>query len=150
MRQGREQLQTFVKKLPYRTRTKGSNKASDLTNLVFIGQSAALERAFKAAGWLQTDDLYAGSTFRTVKTMTGNQTYTQAPMSVLLLDERPPASDTEQDDEYIRVAASSACFSNDGAYDGQTVLTSSSTQDIGDCVFEEAEDVHSRDRPAHR
>ncbi|MBS1800242.1 MAG: LssY C-terminal domain-containing protein [Acidobacteria bacterium] len=129
--QGREELQAFVKTLPYRTRTKGSNKVSDLTNLVFIGKPDALQRAFAAAGWVHTDELYAGSTFRTVKTLTGNQTYTQAPMSVLLLDERPPlftlskTTNTFSSRHHLRV------FPTDDKYDGQTVLTSSSTQDIG-------------------
>lgn len=125
------QLQAFVKKLPYRTRTKGSNKVSDITNLVFIGSPTALQRAFAAAGWLPTDDLNANSTFRTVKTLTGNQTYTQAPMSVLLLDERPPlfalskTTNTFASRHHLRV------FPTDQTYGGQTVLTSSSTQDIG-------------------
>jgi len=127
----REKLQTFVKKLPFRTTTKGSNKVSDLTNLVFVGSPAALQRAFAAAGWLPTEDLNAGSTFRTVKTLTGNQTYTQAPMSILLLDERPPlfalskTTNTFSSRHHLRV------FPTDQRYDGQTVLTSSSTQDIG-------------------
>jgi hypothetical protein len=129
--EGREQLQAFVKKLPFRTRTKGSNKVSDVTNLVFIGPPAGLQRAFAAAGWLHTDELYAGSTFKTVKTLTGNQTYTQAPMSVLLLDERPPiftlskTTNTFASRHHLRV------FPTEQRYDGQTVLTSSSTQDIG-------------------
>jgi opacity protein-like surface antigen len=127
---GREQLQTFVKKLPYRTRTKGSNKASDLTNLVFIGQPEALERAFKAAGWLETDDLYASSTFRTVKSITGNETYTQAPMSVLLLDERPPLLTLSKTTNTFAARHHLRIYPTTERYDGQTVLTSSSTQDI--------------------
>ena len=46
----REQLQSFVKTIPFRTRTKTSNKVSDLTNLIFIGSPDALDRAFTAAG----------------------------------------------------------------------------------------------------
>jgi opacity protein-like surface antigen len=128
---GKEELQAFVKKLPFRTRTKGSNKVSDLTNLVFIGSPTGLQRAFTAAGWLPTDDLYAGSTFKTVKTLTGNQTYTQAPMSVLLLDERAPlltlskTTNTFSSRHHLRV------FPTQEHYDGQEVMTSSSTQDIG-------------------
>lgn len=127
----RERLQAFVKTLPFRTRTKGSNKVSDITNLVFIGPAAGLQRAFAAAGWLPTDDLHAASTFRTVKTLTGNQTYTQAPMSVLLLDELPPiftlskTTNTFSSRHHLRV------FPTEEKYDGETVLTSSSTQDIG-------------------
>jgi hypothetical protein len=128
---GREQLQAFVKKLPYRTRTQGSDKVSDLTNLVFIGDAAALRRAFDAAGWRQTDELYAGSTFKTVKTLTGNQAYTQAPMSVLLLDELPPLFTLSKTTNSFASRHHLRVFSTGQTYDGQTVLTSSSTQDIG-------------------
>lgn len=129
--QQRTELQDFVKELPFRTRTQGSNKVSDVTNLVFIGSSAALQRAFAAAGWLPTDELNANSTFRTVKTITGNQTYTQAPMSVLLLDERPPlfalskTTNTFASRHHLRV------FPTDKTYGRKAVLTASSTQDIG-------------------
>jgi hypothetical protein len=125
------ELQRFVKTLPYRTTTKGSNKASDVTNLVFIGSPSGLERAFKAAGWLPTEDLNAGSTFRTLKTLSGNQTYTQAPMSILLLDEREPVfalsktTNTFASRHHIRV------FPTNETREGHTVLTASSTQDIG-------------------
>jgi opacity protein-like surface antigen len=128
---GQRQLQTFVEKLPYRTRTKGSNKVSDVTNLVFIGDPAALQRAFTAAGWLPTDDLYAGSTFRTVKTLTGNQSYTQAPMSVLLLDERAPLLTLSKTTNTFMARHHLRIFPTQERYNGMTVMTSSSTQDIG-------------------
>jgi len=124
-------LQAFVKTLPYRTTTKGSNKVSDLTNLVFIGSASGLERAFRAAGWLPTDDLTAGSTFRTLKTLSGNQTYTQAPMSILVLNEREPVfalsktTNTFSSRHHLRV------FPTTEVREGHTVLTASSTQDIG-------------------
>jgi len=129
--EARDQLQSFVKTLPFRTRTKGSNKVSDLTNLVFIGSPDALHRAFIAAGWLPTDDLTSTSTFRTLKTLSGNQTYTQAPMSILLLDERPPlfalskTTNTFSSRHHVRV------FPTQANWDGATTLTASSTQDIG-------------------
>jgi hypothetical protein len=129
--QEQQQLQSFVKTLPFRTATKGSNKPSDLTNLVFVGSPEALDRAFTAAGWLPTDELNAGSTFKTIKTVSGNSTYTQAPMSVLLLDERPPlfglskTTNTFASRHHIRV------FPTTETRDGMTVTTGSSTQDIG-------------------
>jgi hypothetical protein len=127
----RQQLQSFVKTIPFRTRTKGSNKVSDLTNLIFIGSPDALHRAFTAAGWLPSDDLNSTSTFRTLKTLGGNQTYTQAPMSVLLLDERAPlftlskTTNTFSSRHHIRV------FPTEAKWDGATTLTASSTQDTG-------------------
>lgn len=127
----REQLQEFVKTLPFRTRTKAGNKVSDLTNLVFVGSPESLHRAFLAAGWLPSDELTASSTFRTMKTLSGNQTYTQAPMSVLLLDERAPlynlvkTTNTFASRHHLRI------FPTTAKLDGQPVLTASSTQDIG-------------------
>ena len=127
----REQLQSFVKTIPFRTRTKTSNKVSDLTNLIFIGSPDALDRAFTAAGWLPSDDLNSASTFRTLKTLGGNQTYTQAPMSVLLLEERAPlftlskTTNTFSSRHHVRV------FPTDQRWEGTTTVTASSTQDTG-------------------
>jgi opacity protein-like surface antigen len=129
--ESRGELQSFVHTIPFRTRTQGSNKVSDLTNLVFLGSPEALHRAFTAAGWLPTDDLNSTSTFRTLKTLSGNQTYTQAPMSVLLLDERAPVfnlsktTNTFSSRHHIRV------FPTVEKWNGIPALTASSTQDIG-------------------
>lgn len=83
-------LAQMERNLPFRTATKGTNKPSDLTNLAFIGPTDGLCRAFQAAGWIAVDRLTAGSSFLTLKAVGGNQVYNQAPMSTLLLDERPP------------------------------------------------------------
>ena len=127
----RERLQDFVRTLTFRTRTQTSNKESDLTNLVFLGDPESLHRAFTAAGWLPADDLNSSSTFRTLKTLSGNQIYTQAPMSVLLLDKRPAlftlgkTTNTFSSRHHIRV------FPTSEKWEGRTALTASSTQDIG-------------------
>jgi len=129
--EARQQLQDFVHKLPYRTATQISNKPSDLTNLVFIGSPEAVQRAFTAAGWLPVDELNSASTVRTIKTLSGNRVYTQAPMSMLLLDERKPlftyskTTNTFFSRHHLRI------FPTDATDQGATVLTASSTQDIG-------------------
>jgi hypothetical protein len=126
-----QKLAQLVRNLPFRTATKGSNKPSDLTNLVFIGSPDGLRRAFKAAGWITVDTLTAASTFMTMKTVGGNEIYNQAPMSTLLLDERPPivtltkTTDTFSSRHHLRI------FDPLVKYNDQIVLTSSSTQDIG-------------------
>lgn len=124
-------LARFVRGLPFRTATAGSNKPSDLTNLLFIGSQDGLRRAFQAAGWLPTDELNAESTFSTVKTLAGNQSYRQAPMSVLLLDERPPfltlskTTNTFSSRHHLRL------FNPNAKFEGVSAYTASSTQDIG-------------------
>jgi hypothetical protein len=125
------ELAAMVKSLDFRTRTETTHKPSDLTNLVFIGKPDALRRAFDAAGWEPADELTSAATFQTVKTLTGNQTYKQAPMSMLLLgDEKPlftlqKTTNTFSSRHHLRV------FQTGVSFDGQPVLTASSTQDIG-------------------
>jgi hypothetical protein len=104
---------------------------SDITNLIFIGKPDSLRRAFEAAGWTTADQLTAAATFQTVKTLTGNQTYTQAPMSMLLLGDDQPlftlqkTTNTFSSRHHLRV------FQTGETFDGEPVLTASSTQDIG-------------------
>ena len=111
--------------------TAGSNKPSDLTNLVFLGTADAVRRAFEAADWVPTDQLTAHSTFTTMRTLGGNQSYKQAPMSVLLLDERAPiftltkTTNTFNSRHHIRI------FNPNANFAGVPALTASSTQDIG-------------------
>jgi hypothetical protein len=125
------QFNAMVKGLPFRTRTETTHKPSDLTNLIFIGKPDALRRAFEAAGWEPADELTSAATFQTVKTLTGNQTYKQAPMSTLLLGDDKPlftlqkTTNTFSSRHHLRV------FQTGVSYDGEPVLTASSTQDIG-------------------
>jgi hypothetical protein len=126
-----KKLEDMVRALPFRTATQAKNKPSDITNLAFIGSTDAVKRAFQAAEWVFTDQLTASSTFRTLKTISGNEAYKEAPMSVLLLDERLPiftltkTTNTFNSRHHLRV------FDPALEYQGEKILTSSSTQDIG-------------------
>ncbi len=90
-----------------------------------------MRRAFQAAGWVNVDQLTAASTFQTLKSIAGDEGYSEAPMSTLLLDERPPVftlsktTNTFSSRHHLRV------FEPGMRYQGLQVLTSSSTQDIG-------------------
>ena len=79
-------LTELVRSIPFRTVTQATNVESDLTNLVFLGSRDAVERAFDAAGWSQTDARNARSYYGTMRSIVENQGYREAPMSVLLLD----------------------------------------------------------------
>ena len=82
----RIELQTLVERLPYRTTRLSDEKKSDLTNLMFIGQTEAVQRAFAAAGWVQAMDSTASSKYRSLRAFAESQPYQEAPMSALLLD----------------------------------------------------------------
>lgn len=127
----RDKLLEFLRTVPFRTRTEGGNKPSDITNLLFLGSPEQVRRAFQAAGWVPADQLTAGTTFETLKSISGTKVYNEAPMSTLLLDERPPVftftktTNTFSSRHHLRI------FDPDLRYGGRPVLTASSTQDIG-------------------
>jgi len=126
-----EQFNALLRGLPFRTQTEATHTPSDITNLIILGQPASLRHALYAAGWVSADTLDAAAAFETVKTVSGNQNYSQAPMSVLILgDEKPlftmeKSTDTFSSRHHLRVFATGKIF------DGEPVLTASSTQDIG-------------------
>jgi opacity protein-like surface antigen len=128
----RQQLGEVVHRLPFRTITEGKKELpSDFTNLAFIGSAAALERAFAAAGWVVVDSLSAESTYGTIRSVAENQGYRRAPMSILLLDGKPPdyayakTLNTFSKRHHLRI------WTSKETWQGQPVWTSSSTHDIG-------------------
>jgi hypothetical protein len=127
----REQMLSFVRALPFRTATQAGNKPSDLTNLVFLGSPEALQRAFRSAGWFNVDQLTAATTFQTLKSIAGDEGYNEAPMSTLLLDERPPLFNLSKTTNTFSARHHLRVFDPSMHYQGEMALTASSTQDIG-------------------
>lgn len=75
--------------MPLRTHT--ANKTfSDVTNLMFIGSQKELVAAFGEARWFEADNLNAGSALKAVQATMRQSGYAGAPVSSLLLNERPP------------------------------------------------------------
>lgn len=127
-------LETLLRTLPYRTMTANSNKPSDLTNLLFLGTPAALQRAFRAAGWVEAHQLNTTTGFMTLRSIAENQGYQSAPMSTLLLDEQKPqftfskTLNTFSKRHHVRI------WWRTETWNGASLLTASSTQDIGIAV----------------
>jgi len=79
-----------VARLPFETVAQNPPKPSDITNLLFLGTEAELRKAFAAAGWTAAAALNAESKLETFRALAEQRGYKEAPVSVLLLDERPP------------------------------------------------------------
>ena len=124
-------LRELLRGLPYRTMTANSNKPSDFTNLVFLGTPRAVERAFRAAGWVRADRLNSISTFLTLRSIAENQRYQSAPMSTLLLDEQRPAFTLQKSLDTFSKRHHARVWLRSETWNGHQVLTASSTQDIG-------------------
>jgi opacity protein-like surface antigen len=121
----------LVRSLPFRTATEGSNKPSDFTNLVFLGPPAAVQRAFRAAGWVEADRLSTISGFMTMRSIAENQGYQAAPMSTLLLDERRPDATISKTLNTFSKRHHARIWYLPETWNGMSVSTASSTQDIG-------------------
>ena len=127
----RAALLSMLRSLPYRTATRNSNKPSDLTNLVFVGNPSALQRAFAAAGWVQADQLNTITGFLTMRSIAENQRYQSAPMSMLLLDEQQPSLEYSKSLNTFAKRHHTRIWLRQETWQGRRVLTASSTQDIG-------------------
>lgn len=127
----RTELLSLLRSLPYRTATSNSNKPSDLTNVVFIGTPGAIQRAFEAAGWVQTDRLNTITGFLTMRSIAENQRYQNAPMSMLVLDEQQPYFEFSKSLNTFAKRHHTRIWLRSETWEDRPVLTASSTQDIG-------------------
>jgi hypothetical protein len=124
-----DKLQAIVKAAPIRVYTK-DNKPSDLTNLMFIGSQQQLEAAFQEAGWFETDSLSMGSALKTVGATIRSSGYTQAPVSLLTVNGKPPdlvfqkSLDTFAKRHHIRI------WKEPGTWQGRDVWIGAATHDI--------------------
>ena len=75
---------------PFQTVAKSPPKPSDITNLLLVATEDALRRAFTDAGWSAAAGLNPLSKFETLRAVVEDRGYSEAPVSVLLLDGNPP------------------------------------------------------------
>ncbi len=122
-------LASLVEAAPLRTQTP-AKASSDITNLMFLGSQEQIIAAFNEAGWFEADDLTFKSGLKTVQATFRKTGYDSAPVSMLLLNERPPdlvfqkSLDTFAKRHHLRV------WKQPGLYNGQEVWVAAATHDI--------------------
>src|SRR6185369_3002345 len=75
---------------PFQTVAENPPKPSDITNLMLIGTAEQVKQVFATAGWTTPAELNATAKFETVRAIAENRGYNEAPVSVLLLEGKPP------------------------------------------------------------
>lgn len=83
-------LLALVAREPFQTRAQNPPKPSDITNLMVIADEATLMKAFNDAGWASAAGLNSRAKFETVRAVVEDRGYREAPVSVLMLDGKPP------------------------------------------------------------
>ena len=126
-----EALARLVAAEPFQTVAKDPPKPSDITNLMLIGSEEQVRGAFTAAGWSVAAGLNSQAKLETFRALAENRGYKEAPVSILLLDGKPPdivfekLNNTFSSRHHLRVWRRPATFQ------GQPVWAVAATHDIG-------------------
>ena len=124
-------LLRLVAREPFRTMAQSPAKPSDITNLMLIGSREQVVDTFTEAGWSTAKALSTEAKFETLRALAEDRGYSEAPVSVLLLDGKPPdlvfekLNNTFAHRHHLRIWLRPAPFQ------GRTVWAVAATHDIG-------------------
>src|SRR4051812_33786174 len=125
------ELEKLVAAEPFQTVAQSPPKPSDVTNLLLVGTEEQIRKTFAEAGWSTAAELSAQSKLETVKAIGENRGYNEAPVSILLLEGKPPdlvfqkATNTFAKRHHLRV------WKRGVTYQGRPVWSVAATHDIG-------------------
>jgi hypothetical protein len=121
----------FVNKQPFRRVAENPPDPSDITNLMFIGTEQEVAGAFKAAGWTTAHALNRASTMETIRAVIEQRGYKEAPVSLLLLDGRPPDLVFEKQNNTFAERHHLRIWRRPGTFNDRPVWVCAATHDIG-------------------
>ena len=124
-------LSDLVRHQPWQTYASNPPKPSDITNLMFIGSLRQITEAFEEAGWVGAQALSGESKFETAKAIIEQRGYKEAPVSTILLDERPPDLVLQKGNNTFSARHHLRIWRSSDTYRGQQVWLCGATHDIG-------------------
>lgn len=125
------ELPALVNRQPFRTVAANPPRPSDMTNLMFIGTEAELRAAFEKAGWSAAARLSSASKLETARALIEDRGYKEGPMSILLLDNRPPDLALQKGNNTFARRHHLRIFRRPDTFAGKPVWVCSSTHDTG-------------------
>jgi len=127
----RKALERLIAREPFQTTAQKLSKPSDLTNLLLAATEDALRRAFTEAGWSGAAVLNPLSKFETLRALAEDRGYNEAPVSVLLLDGKPPDIVFEKTNNTFARRHHLRIWRRPAAVDGKPVWEVAATHDTG-------------------
>jgi hypothetical protein len=124
-------LATLVEREPFQTVAQNPPKPSDITNLLLVGTEEQIRQAFTDAGWHTAAELSTVAKLETLRAVAENRGYNEAPVSILLLEGKPPdmvfqkVTNTFARRHHLRIWRRPVTF------DGRPVWAVAATHDIG-------------------
>ena len=124
-------LVDLVNRQPFQSRAQNPPKPSDITTMMFIGSQEQVQGAFADAGWHQASKLGEKSKFETMRAIAEDRGYSEAPVSILYLDGRPPDMVFEKINNTFSKRHHLRIWLRPDQYQGQTVWVCAATHDTG-------------------
>jgi hypothetical protein len=124
-------LAAFAAAQPFQTMAEKPPKNSDLTNLMLIGEKEQIEQAFADAGWHAASSLNPVAKFETIEALAEDRGYSEAPVSVLLLENRPPDLVFEKLNNTFARRHHLRIWQRPGTWQGRPVWVVAATHDMG-------------------
>jgi hypothetical protein len=128
---GRNLLEQSIAIQPFQTRAQSPPKPSDLTNLMIVATEDDLRRAFSEAGWSGAARLNPLSKFETLQALAEDRGYDEAPVSILLLDGKPPDLVFEKTNDTFARRHHLRIWRRSGTIAGKPVWLVAATHDTG-------------------
>ena len=116
---------------PFRTTAEKPARPSDVTNLMFLGSAQQIQNAFQKAGWSAAAQLNSQSKLETFRAMAEDRGYQEAPVSILLLDGRPPDLVLEKQNNTFNARHHLRIWQRPGVFSGKQIWVCAATHDIG-------------------
>jgi len=127
----RAALATLAAGEPFQTVAQKPPKNSDLTNLMLIGEKEQVEQSFTDAGWHVATSLNPVAKFETIEALAEDKGYNEAPVSVLLLEGRPPDIVFEKLNNTFARRHHLRVWLRPDRYQGRPVWVVAATHDMG-------------------
>jgi hypothetical protein len=125
-----EDLAAIVSRLTHTTVDAKTNKEADLVNLLLLGESEWLERAFHAAGWVEADALTKATGLKSFRAVAEALPYPEAPMSRQLLDEAPPEYELSKTINDYSKRHHARVFTQKETFRGRPIHAGAATHDV--------------------
>ena len=124
-------LGALAARAPFQTVAQKPPKNSDLTNLMLIGEKQQVEQAFADAGWHPAASRNPLAKFETAEAIVEDRGYDEAPVSVLLIEGRPPDLVFEKLNNTFARRHHLRVWLRPDRYDGRPVWVVAATHDMG-------------------